>query len=160
VPPFCCQRGAPDGEHSVRTVGGVFTIRTRNPCRICRSVPKTTAGQARGGEQGKRVPACVGAIPADHHSHASASATYPLFTLSAKRTQRPGDCGATRGNSPAGAGEFGSFSRWLRRSVISDRTGATSLQTREPVASYAWLSRQRLRAALKRAVASAFTPRR
>jgi hypothetical protein len=30
------------------------------------------------------LPACVGAIPEDHHCHASAPARYPLFTLSAK----------------------------------------------------------------------------
>jgi hypothetical protein len=50
--------------------------------------------------------------------------------------------------------------RRLRGSVMSDRTGARSGQTPEPIASYTWLCRQRLQAALKRAVTSANTPRR
>jgi hypothetical protein len=45
------------------------------------------------------------------------------------------------------------------RLCLSDRMGARSVQTPGPVASYAWSCRQRLRAASKRAVASAITPR-
>lgn len=45
------------------------------------------------------------------------------------------------------------------RVSMSDRTGARSVETPGPVASYAWSCRQRLRTASKRAVASVMTPR-
>ena len=106
------------------------------------------------------LPVCAGSIREDHHSHASAPARCPLLTVSAKRTQRPGDHTATRGNSPAGTEDFGSWSRRLRRSVMSDRTGARSVQTPGPIALCAWSCRQHHQTASKRPVVSAIAPRR